>query len=208
MNNQWNQFIYKIWSPFYDRLFNKGPFLKARKRLFQSTFFKPSDKILFVGVGTGADIQQISHHQLDITAIDYSQDMLKRAEEKFPNSSITFIQMDAQQLHFPSESFDYVIGSLILSVVPDGQKALKEMIRVTKENGHILIFDKFAPKDRNNSLGKGIIRQVVKILGTDIGRSFEGLYKGSMKSTLILEDEDMMFNGMYRKIVLQKLKER
>lgn len=27
MNNRWNQFIYRIWAPFYDRLFNSGPFL-------------------------------------------------------------------------------------------------------------------------------------------------------------------------------------
>ena len=54
--------------------------------------------------------------------------------------------MDAQQLTFDSFSFDVVVASLILSVVPDAKQALKEMTRVVKPKGTILIFDKFETK--------------------------------------------------------------
>jgi len=58
--------------------------------------------------------------------------MLQKAKDKYKNPSITFHQMDAQQLTFDSFSFDVVVASLILSVVPDAEQALKEMTRVVK----------------------------------------------------------------------------
>lgn len=205
MNNQWNGFIYKLWSPIYDVFFNRGIFLKARKTIFKNVSFQPGEKVLFVGVGTGADIEQVPYRQLDITAIDYSQDMLHKAKQKFPNSSISFIQMDAQQLNFPDNTFDYVIGSLLLSVVPDGEKAINEMVRVAKDDSYILLFDKFLPKGKNISIPKRMIRQIIKLLGTDIGLSFEELRKAIKQNHVVLEDADILFDGMYRKIVIQKI---
>jgi phosphatidylethanolamine/phosphatidyl-N-methylethanolamine N-methyltransferase len=204
MNNKWNRVIYKLWSPIYDAFFNNGPFLKARKTIFNHIAFQPGDKILFVGVGTGADIQQIPYEQMEITAIDYSEDMLHKAKQNFPGSSITFLQMDAQELVFSDETFDYVIGSLILSVVPDGPKTLKEMIRVTKGAGYIVLFDKFAPSGTKSTLMKRMLRGVIKVLGTDIGRSFAELWRENRNDAQLIEDKEIMFNGMYRKIVLKK----
>lgn len=43
--------------------------------------------------------------------------------------------MDAQNIEFENESFDYVIASLILSVVPDATKCFQEMTRVLKQEG-------------------------------------------------------------------------
>ncbi len=124
MNNSWKKFIYKIGSPIYDKFFNSGMFLNARKQIFQSIPFENKQKILFVGVGTGADLELINHSGLDITAIDYSPDMLGKSKTKFKDSAIKFLEMDAQNMAFEGESFDYVVASLILSVVPDANKCL------------------------------------------------------------------------------------
>ncbi|WQI97974.1 SAM-dependent methyltransferase, partial [Rossellomorea vietnamensis] len=72
MNNRWNEIIYKLWSPVYDRIFNTGKFLEARQKLFLHPPFHPQQRILFVGVGTGADLELLDHTQFHITAIDYS----------------------------------------------------------------------------------------------------------------------------------------
>ena len=88
MNNSWNKVIYKIGSPIYDKFFNSGIFLNARKQIFQSIPFNNKQKILFVGVGTGADLELINYSDLDITAIDYSPDMLGKAKTKFEDSTI------------------------------------------------------------------------------------------------------------------------
>lgn len=206
MNNSWNAIIYKVWAPLYDRFFNAGPFLRARQRLFTDLPFQPGDRILFVGVGTGADIERLPYEKLSVTAIDFSEDMLKKARQKFVGSAIEFVRMDAQELQFPSESFDYVVGSLILSVVPDGGRALAEMERVCRKNGVILIFDKFAKPGQELSIPKKIARQLIKLLGTDIGIPFEAIYQSKKSVMDLISDEGILFGSIYRRILLKKVK--
>ena len=205
MNNSWNKFIYKIGSPIYDNFFNSGIFLSARKQILQSIPFSGEQKILFVGVGTGADLELINYSDLDITAIDYSPDMLGKAKTKFKNSTIKFLEMDAQDMVFEDELFDYVVASLILSVVPNANKCFQEISRVLKHEGKIIIFDKFAPKNKKLSLPKVILRPIISALGTDIGRSFEEIIPENNKSLKVEEDSPVMMNGMYRKIIIAKI---
>ncbi|MGN7358113.1 class I SAM-dependent methyltransferase [Paenibacillus sp. SAF-054] len=205
MNNSWNKVIYKIGSPIYDKFFNSGIFLSARKQVLQSIPFSGEQKILFVGVGTGADLELINYSDLDITAIDYSPDMLGKAKTKFKNSTIKFLEMDAQDMAFEDELFDYVVASLILSVVPNANKCFQEISRVLKHEGKIIIFDKFAPKNKKLSLPKVILRPIISALGTDIGRSFEEIVPKNNKSLKVEEDSPVMMNGMYRKIIIAKI---
>ena len=205
MNNRWNEIIYKLWSPVYDKIFNSGKFLEARKRIFEEKKFTRNQNILFVGVGTGADLELLNHNELNITAIDYSSDMLEKAKAKFEGSSIQFLKMDAQDMNFKEKHFDVVVGSLVLSVVPDADKCIKEMVRVLKPNGEIIIFDKFLPKGKKLSHIKKAVRPLIKLLGTDISVSFEKLYEENKEVLSIEEDLALMFNGMYRKIVIRKM---
>jgi phosphatidylethanolamine/phosphatidyl-N-methylethanolamine N-methyltransferase len=179
-------------------------FYRARKEVFQHLLFEPEQRVLFVGVGTGIDLAFIPHEDLHITAIDYSEEMIQKAKAKYPNPSIQFLQMDAQELEFEQDSFDLVVASLILSVVPDPNKTLKEIVRVTKHEGGILIFDKFKSENESLSIGKKMIRPLVKILGTDIGLSFESVYKSVENQCQIQENLGVMMNGMYRKILIKK----
>ncbi len=205
MNNSWNKVIYKIWSPIYDRVFNSGAFLSARKKVFSNTNFTKGQKILFVGVGTGADLELIEDHfDLDITAIDFSRDMLAKARNKFRNSKIKFQEMDAQNMDFENNTFDVVVASLIISVVPDADKCLKEIARVVKLGGTIIIFDKFNGETQKQSFSKKLLRPVIKVLGTDIGLNFEELYSRNNDELIIVENTPLMMNGMYRKIILSK----
>lgn len=204
MNNNWNKTIYKLWSPIYDSIFNHGIFLKARKEALNMSQFKEGQKVLFVGVGTGAELEVIDHIKLQITAIDYSPEMLNKAKAKFVDSSIDFLEMDAQQLRFRNESFDVVVGSLIVSVVPNPSKSIEEMIRVLKANGKIIIFDKFTPKYGKVSLVKRRIRPIIARFGTDIGLNFEQLISNYINMVEVNEDVELMFNGMFRKIIMTK----
>ncbi|YCI76494.1 class I SAM-dependent methyltransferase [Bacillus sp. R1-10] len=204
MNNSWNKVIYKFWSPVYDKIFNSHLFLDARKRMFEELDFHDHAKVLFVGVGTGAELELIKNLDLEITAIDLSADMLKKAMGKFDDASISFLEMDAQHMEFANESFDYVVGSLVLSVVPDANECLREMIRVVKGEGKIILFDKFISKDERLSVPKKLLRPIIRFLGTDIGLRFEDLFSGHEKNMEIEEDRPIMLNGMYRKIIISK----
>ncbi len=204
LNNSWNKVIYKFWSPVYEKVFNSHLFLDARKRMFEELDFHDHAKVLFVGVGTGADLELIKNLDLEITAIDLSADMLKKAMRKFDDASISFLEMDAQHMEFANESFDYVVGSLVLSVVPDANECLREMIRVVKGEGKIILFDKFISKDERLSVPKKLLRPIIRFLGTDIGLRFEDLFSGHEKNMEIEEDRPIMLNGMYRKIIISK----
>lgn len=72
MNNRWNRVVYKMWAPMYDIFFNSGAFLKARKKLFSNINVGPELNILFVGIGTGADLPFMMDKEVNITGIDLS----------------------------------------------------------------------------------------------------------------------------------------
>ncbi|MFT9846455.1 class I SAM-dependent methyltransferase [Aneurinibacillus sp. REN35] len=206
MNNVWNRIIYKAWSPFYDRIFNQGVFLHARRSVFEPIMFPPGSKVLFVGVGTGADLLLLDKTNISITATDISLSMLSKAKEKVKqHPSISFLEMDAQQLHFEDGTFDFVIASLILSVVPDANRCMQEMIRVVKPSGNIIIFDKFMPESGRISFVKRLMIPIVRLLGTDISRSFEAISSPHADKVVIKEDTPILFKGMYRKIVCERL---
>ncbi|EDL66302.1 class I SAM-dependent methyltransferase [Bacillus sp. SG-1] len=204
MNSTWNKIIYKVWSPIYDQLFNRGLFLDARKKVFTGLELPKGSKVLFVGIGTGADLEFFNDRLLDLTAIDFSSDMLKIARGKYKNSNIDFVQMDAQDINFPDDSFDFIVASLILSVVPDPLKSLQEMNRVLKNGGSILIFDKFSSNKSGFYLTK-ILRPVIKVLGTDIGINHWELISKMDGALRIQKDDPVMLNGMYRKLLVEKV---
>ncbi|MCR8985489.1 class I SAM-dependent methyltransferase [Brevibacillus laterosporus] len=207
MNNVWNKIIYKLGAPFYDVFFNSGIFLNARKKVFEDLVLPKKQQVLFVGIGTGADLCFFTEQDIQITAIDISPSMLSQAKEKTNKKmNIQFLEMDAQHLAFSDQSFDMVVANLILSVVPDANQCMKEIIRVTKERGTIIIFDKFEPKNKKLSLKKRLLRPVISLLGTDIGRNFEVIVKPYKGQIIVQGDIPILFRDMYRKITLQKIK--
>jgi hypothetical protein len=73
-----------------------------------------------------------------------------------------------------------------------------------KKEGEIILFDKFSSKAKRLSLIKKTIRPFIKVLGTDIGLNFEELFAKQKAKLRIKEDAGIMFNGMYRKIIVTK----
>ncbi|TLS36936.1 class I SAM-dependent methyltransferase [Pseudalkalibacillus caeni] len=204
MINSWNKIIYRIWSPVYDKVFNAGLFLNARKEIFRKITLLPEHKILFVGVGTGADLELIDYEKFNITAIDFSADMLVKAKAKDRNGTVKFFEMDAQDMGFDDQSFDFVFAHLILSVVPDAPRCFREMERLLKPNGVMVIFDKFAPDNKALPFHKRLLRPIISVLGTDIGIAFKAIFEEHGRTLTLQEDSPIMLNGMYRKIVLRK----
>lgn len=114
--------------------------------------------------------------------------------------------MDAQNLDFSEQTFDLVVANLILSVVPDANRCMGEIFRVTKCEGTIMIFDKFEPDNGKRYISKILLCPLVSILGTDIGRNLQRIIQPHKEKLQIQQDTPVLFNGMYRKIVLKKVK--
>ena len=89
--------------------------------------------ILEVGVGTGANFP-FYPRGVKVTAIDLSDEMLKRAREKAArlHVDVTIEEMDVQFLRLPNNAFDALVASLVFCAVPDPLQGLAEMRRVCK----------------------------------------------------------------------------
>lgn len=111
---------------------------KLRRELLQ----RASGEILEVAVGTGKNLRFYPKDR-QIIAVDLSPKMLdiarKRANEL--EIDISFLVMDAENLAFPDRSFDTVVDSLSLCTFPEPVIALKEMARVCRAEGRLLLLE-------------------------------------------------------------------
>ena len=111
-----------------------------RHKLYDRVGLARAKRILDVGCGTGAvtiDIAESTRGH--VVGIDVDEAKLEEAQrllEVAPN--LDFQVADVQDLPFEDGTFDLVITNIVLVYVPDKQKALDEMARVTKSGGYVL----------------------------------------------------------------------
>ena len=74
LSNRWNRFIYRLWSPIYDGLFDRFFAAPGRRRAMAALDLKPGEHVLLVGIGTGADLPLLPEGAQAI-GIDFSPDM-------------------------------------------------------------------------------------------------------------------------------------
>lgn len=201
--DRWNRIIYGLWSPVYD-CFVRAPFLvRARRTALDAAGFSAGEHILLVGVGTGADLPFLPKG-VSAIGLDISPQMLARARAKLPidDLNIRLIEGNAADLPFDDDTFDAAVLTLILSVVPDGAACFREVVRVIRPQGRVVVFDKFLPEGRKASWRRRLMNLLTGWFGTDINRRF-GEIKGTTEADIVL-DQSSLFEGNYRIIVLKK----
>jgi phosphatidylethanolamine/phosphatidyl-N-methylethanolamine N-methyltransferase len=202
MTNHWNRFIYRLWAPVYDSTVNHF-FMPGRKRALELLNLQPGEKVLLIGVGTGANLPFLPAG-VDASGIDIGAEMLTKARLKLDlcPATIKLIQGDAQALLVEEASFDTVILNLILSVIPDGNAYLQSALHVLKPNGRAVIFDKFLPEEKSASPLRKIFNFFSTLFGTDINRRLSDLIQEC--SCAINHNEPSIGRGTYRIILLLK----
>ena len=93
---------------------------------------------LELAVGTGLVAQRVAGCCRSYLATDYSEKMLGRAERKKWPDTVRFEQADATALPYPDESFDIVIISNALHIMPDPIAALSNIRRVLRKGGKLI----------------------------------------------------------------------
>jgi phosphatidylethanolamine/phosphatidyl-N-methylethanolamine N-methyltransferase len=133
--------IYSFYSPFYDLIF--GKVLEAgRRQAFK--YLDPSGprKVLEVGIGTGLTLRHYPK-SCHIVGIDISARMIDRARERVAKlgngHTIDLEVMDACHMTFPDNSFDAVISPYVITTVGDPLQFCREILRVCKPGGQIII---------------------------------------------------------------------
>ena len=202
LTNRWNQFIYRLWAPVYDATVGHF-FLPGRQRAIELLNLQPGERVLLVGIGTGADLPLLPHG-VQAVGVDISPNMLARARQKLPLPGLeaTLIQGDAQQLLVDEAGYDAVIFNLILSVIPNGAVCLRENLRALKPGGRAVVFDKFLPDTGRLTLGRRLLNLGSTLFGTDITRRFGDLSNGA--GVQVEVDEPSLMHGAYRVILMCK----
>ncbi|MGE5603556.1 MAG: class I SAM-dependent methyltransferase [Nitrososphaerales archaeon] len=201
MNNAYNLRLYGFYAPRYERLFG-WLYTRPQRRAVALLNVQPGERVFVPGVGTGMGLATLPADAA-ITAIDLSPAMVALAQRKLAGRPATCEVMDAQYLRFRDASFDAVLLSLILSVVPDGAAAFRETWRVLRPGGRAVIFDKFLPEDGRLSRLRQAIGVVVRALGTDPNRRLSQII--SVAPGLMVErNTPSLLRGQYRIVLVHK----
>jgi len=113
-----------------------GKLRKRRRVGFLNESIEPKHRVLEIGCGIGNFTKDISTTGADITAIDISPELIRKAENLNPQTNVTYNVKNAYDSEFPENHFDFVIGSSVLHHL-EINDALNEFYRVLKKGGVI-----------------------------------------------------------------------
>ncbi|ABW18627.1 class I SAM-dependent methyltransferase [Alkaliphilus oremlandii] len=162
-------------SKFYD-IFEQPMEMMSLKKWRSEVVKDLKGKVLEVGVGTGKNIPYYPDN-IEATAIDFSEKMLEKAREKAErfNKNINLIHMDAQNMDFPDNTFDRVFTTCVFCSVPDPIKGLKEIRRVCKPDGKIIMIEHVRSEKKVLGLIMDILNPLtVNLYGANINRRTVG----------------------------------
>ncbi len=160
------QRAYELYAPVYDFVFD-WIFAPGRAAAVRHLDLERSDSVLEVGIGTGLNLPLYSATSR-LTGIDLSQEMLDKAVERvqtltMPN--VTLKVMDATSMDFGDNEFDRALATYTISAVPDPVAVLREMRRVVKPGGIIVILNHFRSERRVMGWLEDLVAPVCTRLG-------------------------------------------
>src|SRR6202171_5701440 len=147
-----NDFVGRVYENiawFYDLTF--GPALHpGRVDAIRRMGIKAGDRVLEVGVGTGINAA-LYPRDCAVTGVDFSSSMLEKARDRIARKgvrNVRLLEMDAADLKFADETSDIVYAPYVISVVPDPVTVAREMYRVCRPGGRIIILNHFRSASR------------------------------------------------------------
>ena len=186
---------YELYAPVYDFIFD-WIFAPGRVAAVTHLDIQRGESVLEVGIGTGLNLP-LYPPASRLTGIDLSEEMLDKAVERvqtlaMPN--VTLKVMDATSMDFEDDEFDKAVATYTISAVPDPIAVLREMRRVVKPGGVLVILNHF----RSERQVMGWLEDLVAPLCTRLGWK-SNLPLGPLLAAVGLEPELVaranMFNG-------------
>ena len=158
-------------SPLYDlfeNVYNHKVYAGTGKKVAE--FIDPTDVVLECACGTGAITVCIAEKCKRVIATDFASGMLKQAARKCRKfSNVRFKRADITNLKCKDDRFDKVVAGNVIHLLPDPGKALKELERVVKPDGKIII-----PTYINMSKASaGLGVRFVEFLGAEFKKQFD-----------------------------------
>ena len=147
-----------------------------RQARFQKEIFRAmKGKVLFVAAGTGLNFSNFPSAK-EILAIDLSSRMVEaaRARALEYNGSLSLQQADVQLLPFADRSFDTVASACTFCSVADPVRGLKELYRVLKPGGAMLMFEHVRSRKPLLGLALDFLNLATRYIGPAMNRDTVG----------------------------------
>ncbi len=115
---------------------------EVRETAFRLADIAPGSTAADIGAGTGFITEGLMEHQVNVYAVDQSQQMLDLLQEKLcSKGSITCIAADGSSIPIPDRRMDYVFANMYLHHTESPLAAIKEMYRILTPGGKLVITD-------------------------------------------------------------------
>jgi phosphatidylethanolamine/phosphatidyl-N-methylethanolamine N-methyltransferase len=157
---------YELYAPVYDFIFD-WIFAPGRSAAIKQLALEPNETILEVGIGTGLNLP-LYPATCRLTGIDLSGEMLDKAVERVQNlamPNVTLKVMDATSMDFADNEFDKALATYTISAVPDPVAVLREMRRVVKPGGALVILSHFRSERRLTGKFEDLVAPLCTRLG-------------------------------------------
>lgn len=122
---------------------------------------KEGDTVIDLGSGAGNDAfvsRAITGDAGKVIGIDFTNEMIAKSREnavKLGFNNVEFRFGDIEKLPVTSNKADVIISNCVLNLVPDKEKAFREIFRVLKPNGHFSVSDIVATGELPDSIKSG-----------------------------------------------------
>ena len=191
---------YSLIAPLYDLVIER-PMREARQRSLRALLADTAGRVLLSGVGTGLDLPLLpALHRY--TALDFNAARLSRARPRSAKLHVDWVLGDSMALPFADAQFDHVVLHLIVAVVPQPEKCLREAARVLKPGGTIILFDKFLRPQQSAWLRRAL-NPLTRHIATRMDVVFENVLH-AVPELEVISDVPMLAGGWFRGIVLRK----
>jgi len=127
-------------APFYAAERGQSPWFRAQVDIVLQMLDSESGLILDIGCAAGAEVELLGTRGFRIVGIDYSEEMLRFAQQRFiAFDGAHFCRADAESLPFASASFDHVVCLGVFEYLSTYEHCLEEIYRVLRPGGVVII---------------------------------------------------------------------
>lgn len=199
--NAWNRLRYSLYAPVYDLAGRR--FDACRRHSLGLLAPRRGERVLLVGAGTGGDLPFLPDG-VQALASDLTPAMLRQARRHArPGLRLQLAVMDGHALALPDGACDAAVLHLILAVLPDPVRCLRETARVLRPGGRAVVFDKFV-RGGPVPLGLRLANLVTGALATEVTRRFEDILQEAGAPLVVERDERALLGGLFRYLLLRR----